>query len=682
MAWAASELLGSELCGLVHPDERTLVESANAQAAKEQVGTAAEVRLRDRSGRWIWSECRFREVFAEHGESCRRTEVVVREITQKYLDRATLTMLSEIRELVADARDVDHAWERGLDRVARLGGFSLAIVWERAGEALESTTRWRALSLAPDLEAVDSLRLTELHSPVVAAWKRGTPTWVRSVADEYSTQRARAAVRIGLRAALIVPVGSVGEVSAVVELLVSDPDVSESVIKVAGTATTHLGEAIARKKVESDLAQAESELRLSFEGAALGMALVAPDGTFLRVNAALCRLLGRDAHELSSLDFQSITHPSDLAADVANCEAVLRGEVNGYEMEKRYLRGDGSVVCVLLSVSLVRDQSGKPLYFVAQAQDLSDRKVAERQLQQSEALFRAAFDGSAVGMAIVELTGHRPGRLVRANDAMADMARTSPEKLRGTSIVSVFASSERSDLNRALRQLASPDARAHHSEHRLDGDAERWARFSAAPVDHVDHDATRYVVVQLDDVTDRRLAQARLSHVALHDPLTGLPNRSLLFERIHQAQLRSERSENHIGVLFLDLDHFKRVNDAMGHGAGDQLLETIARRLEEALRPADTAARLGGDEFVLVCEDLPSNIEEAHAHVEGLTRRLHRIVGEPIDLDGTPGRVELSIGYVITRGSANTVQALLARADSAMYDAKELGGARSETLPV
>jgi len=174
------------------------------------------------------------------------------------------------------------------------------------------------------------------------------------------------------------------------------------------------------------------------------------------------------------------------------------------------------------------------------------------------------------------------------------------------------------------------------------------------------------------DVTEQHALHERLALEALHDPLTGLANRRLLFDRLDLAQARCSRAGTSLGIAFLDLDDFKGVNDTYGHDAGDQVLVTIAERLRAHVRGTDTLARFGGDEFMVVCEDVGT--EQAVVEVAG---RLTRAVAEPIDVDGAALTLTASVGVATAQDMSLGLEELLRRADIAMYRAKAAGGNRS-----
>ena len=176
-------------------------------------------------------------------------------------------------------------------------------------------------------------------------------------------------------------------------------------------------------------------------------------------------------------------------------------------------------------------------------------------------------------------------------------------------------------------------------------------------------------IVCVHDVTARKELQRQLQRASLHDPLTDLPNRRLLADRLEHALVRAEADASMVAVLFIDLDGFKAVNDAHGHDAGDQLLVQTAARLRGCLRAGDTLARLGGDEFVLLLEDVTD--------ADQPTRTVQRVVAtlaQPFDLGGTPVRISASIGVALS--ATGSQRSLLHAADSAMYEAKATGRGR------
>jgi diguanylate cyclase (GGDEF)-like protein/PAS domain S-box-containing protein len=197
-----------------------------------------------------------------------------------------------------------------------------------------------------------------------------------------------------------------------------------------------------------------------------------------------------------------------------------------------------------------------------------------------------------------------------------------------------------------------------------------WTEHRVVPLRDADGNVTAVSGIARD-VTALKVKEAYLSHRALHDPLTGLPNRVLLLDRLESALARIRRHQGVLAVCYLDLDRFKTVNDNLGHDVGDRLLQAVSRRLQETLRPSDSVARLGGDEFAAVLPDL-NGPEEAHQVAE----RLLAAVAEPVDLGEGELVTTVSIGIATADDGEASAGELLRRADFAMYSAKDRGRAQ------
>jgi diguanylate cyclase (GGDEF)-like protein/PAS domain S-box-containing protein len=290
-----------------------------------------------------------------------------------------------------------------------------------------------------------------------------------------------------------------------------------------------------------DSKESHQRFESALEYAAIGMALISPEGRWLKVNSALCEILGYKVEEFISKTFQDLTHPEDQDVDIEHLERMLIGEIHSYQVEKRFLHKKGYVVWVLQSISLVRDGGGAAFRFILLIQDITERKLLER----------------------------------------------------------------------------------------------------------------------------------RLTHLAYHDPLTGLSNRSLFREHLEGALVKAERKGEHLALLYLDLDGFKSVNDTFGHETGDRLLVAVARRLEATLRLGEeTIARFGGDEFCVLLED----IADTDAAVS-VARRMKSALRKHFAInDHLISSVNVSIGIAVKAPKERkTARQLLREADTAMYRAKKSG---------
>jgi len=602
---------------------------------------------------------------------------------------------------------------------------------------------------------------------------------------------------------------------------------------------------VEQRRARLALTASEKELRATFEQAAIGIAQVAPDGTWLKVNKKLCSILGYSEAELLQKTFQELTHPDDLQSDLAQVQAVLSGKIDQYSMEKRYFHKSGATVWANLTVGLVRQPDGTPGYFVSMVEDISSKR---RQAQKLASLLQISYElagnidlqkvlqtatarmtelsglsssaiyllqGAAhltlqattpplppdfpphlrvlplsdhphIAQAIVtrqsvlladtagallteaeaEVTRRRGLRTILYLPLLADsevlgvlivastdqaaslpeselelcltlanmvavavqnakifqslqqrgeelknkvtalqLAEASVRKLSlaveqsPSSIVItdlqaniVYANATFSQITGyELGDVLSQNPRILHSgktpqatyddmwAHLTRG--QRWegefinrrkdgseyielARLSPVRDEH--GVVTNYLAIK-DDITAKKQAEARIEHLAHFDQLTGLPNRVLLHDHFRFALSLAQRKHESLAVMFLDLDHFKVINDTLGHNIGDQLLMEVGRRLKAVLREEDTVSRQGGDEFILVLPGLDAN------GATKVARKLMEVVSQPFqhethELVATP-----SIGIALFPNDGKDLETLAKNADAAMYQAKHAG---------
>lgn len=312
-------------------------------------------------------------------------------------------------------------------------------------------------------------------------------------------------------------------------------------------------------------------------------------------------------------------------------------------------------------------------------QDISDRKRAEEALRLSRARMERVLASSSDGIAIFD----RKGTVATINAAAARICGLAADSLTGRNCDDLPWAMRYPDGTRISTET-SPICRALRSGHpitdcdvlftRPDG-SEVLCVVDATPL-HDDAMAPDGAVVVMRDVTARRRMEAQLERLALHDVLTGLPNRRLFEYRAKHALVAARRSGASVGVLFIDLDDFKPVNDRFGHVAGDAALTEIARRLSRCVRAGDTIARIGGDEFAILLHEVVS--DDAIPEVQ---RRIRTVMNAPLVINGQEMIVSASVGSSLTAGGDDHLDSLLQQADTAMYSAKRSRETVSRATP-
>jgi diguanylate cyclase (GGDEF)-like protein/PAS domain S-box-containing protein len=328
-------------------------------------------------------------------------------------------------------------------------------------------------------------------------------------------------------------------------------------------------------------------------------------------------------------------------------------------------RRDGSIFPVLATQTPMFDERGELKALIGVSTDISERKRAEKAAEDRSAIVESTPDGVlTIGLdgtiltwnrGAEELYGYGPEEIIGKNMSLLD-TDVGEERLSAMTMIGVGETVRDFEIVRRRR-----DGSLVH------------VSLTGSPI--YGDDGTVVGVASIGrDITDRKRLEQELSRQAVHDSLTGLPNRALLADRLTQALAGASRRDAPVSVLFLDLDQFKTINDANGHLVGDELLVEVAARLGTAIRPSDTLARFGGDEFVVVCED--AGVDEA----QYVADRLAAALKDPIKVGGNLQYVSASIGIAVSPPLEADPNALLRYADTAMYDAKARGRARSRVF--
>jgi diguanylate cyclase (GGDEF)-like protein/PAS domain S-box-containing protein len=299
-----------------------------------------------------------------------------------------------------------------------------------------------------------------------------------------------------------------------------------------------------------------------------------------------------------------------------------------------------------------------------------DRTLAEQARGRSEQRFRALIENSSDLVSVLDATG----RILYASPSTARVLGFPAEQLVGKELDHLVHSEDRAHARSLVKELLKEEGRSMTGEVRLRDGSGQWRWLGVTARNLLGEPAVEGLVFNYRDTTAQKRAEAQLHHDALHDALTGLPNRALLVERLERSVTRSHRHPGRrFAVLFLDLDGFKIVNDSLGHETGDRLLVELAPRIEGCLRTSDTCARLGGDEFVVLLDE----IADVGGAVD-VAERIQHQVGLPFSIGGREVTLSASIGIVVGEAGYRRADDILRDADIAMYRAKARGRARHE----
>jgi len=413
-------------------------------------------------------------------------------------------------------------------------------------------------------------------------------------------------------------------------------------------------------------------LETILELAPVGIGLVDPQGRTSMTNGALHRMLGYTDEEFATMPWSEFTHPDDIEPNAVLSRKLAAGEIDHFDMEKRFLRRGGGYLWTALTVSLVRDANGEPDFEIGMTLDITERKRLESDLRAAEERYRLLVERVPAVVYVAE-----PGPDGRWHYVSPQIER----------MLGFTAQEWMADPGLWLRQLDPADRDSAVADkqymilagtevetrsdtyriHRKDGTAV-WVRDDAMVLYDQDGNPTFQGV--LVDVSQEKELEERLGYQAFHDPLTGLPNRRLFLDRVDHALAGRAWPGRSSVVLFIDLDDFKVVNDSFGHASGDDVIIAAARRIKTCARAGDTAVRLGGDEFALLLEN--ATVEQATTLASRILVALHNA---PVEFSGHGVVIGASIG-IAAAGDGESTETLLRSADLAMYQAKLQGRGR------
>jgi diguanylate cyclase (GGDEF)-like protein/PAS domain S-box-containing protein len=425
--------------------------------------------------------------------------------------------------------------------------------------------------------------------------------------------------------------------------------------------------------------------------------VVDAEGRFLAVSAAGERIFGYPPREMIGRPMIDFVCPEDRARTLEAVDDILAGQLKPL-FENRYVHKDGRLVHIMWSARWSEADRVR----IAVARDVSERKHAELMQAALYAISEAAHETPDL-LALFRRLHDIVGTLLSATGFLVALYDRNQDRLsfpyhadpydpapvpQGLDSATLSAQVIRS----AAPLLVSREASSVPAEHPEADAGSRCLDWLGVPLvtqkgiigvlavkSHVAHrryaakdtELLQFVSAQIAAAIERKQMESWLQHIARHDPLTDLPNRELVHDRLQTALARARREQTRLSLLYLDLDLFKQVNDGHGHAAGDLLLQEVARRLTRCVRESDTVARMGGDEFMVLL-----NATQLPEHAAAIAEKIRHAVGQPFDVAGRRLCVSLSIGIAVYPEHGDDYRQLIRQADEAMYGAKKAGGNR------
>ena len=420
-----------------------------------------------------------------------------------------------------------------------------------------------------------------------------------------------------------------------------------------------------RRQAEQALCASERKYRALIENATEAITILDVErGCLIEANRhaeQLFRMTREELLRIGPADFSPEVQPDGRSSETAAREYIQKavdGETPVFEWMHKKANGQ-EFPC---EIRLIRLPDSSRVLVRGIVIDISERMAAQQALRESERYNRTLFEKSPIGLALCGMNGE----FVDVNQVYASILGRTIEETRSLTYMDVTPDKYAHEDNAQVAKLDKTGSYGPYEKEFIHKDGHLVPVRLYARI--IEKDGKNYIWSSVEDITAYKQMRERLDHMAFHDALTDLPNRELLHDRLSHAISLALRNSSGIGVLFLDIDRFKTINDSMGHTAGDHLLKLAAQRLRDTVREADTIARFGGDEFVVIVEQIYDQHE-----LEGLAKKIIECMREPFYMGSRALYATASIGISLCCQDGSDVDALIAQADSAMYDAKESG---------
>lgn len=421
--------------------------------------------------------------------------------------------------------------------------------------------------------------------------------------------------------------------------------------------------------LHNNLTVSEHHFRSVFNQTGVGLYLAnGLTGQFIETNKCYQEMLGYSALELASRNLLDLTYPEDLSHQQLVIQQLCSGKTTEYNLQKRYIRKDGSVLWVDITCTALWKAGEDPTAHISVVQDINDKKLAEIALKESEQRWSFALDGTNQGVWDLNVVSNQ----IFLSPRCKEMLGYSEEQI-STNMsewVKLIHPDDIPCLFSARMQALDGEVKSFENEHRkLTSDGTwKWIHVKGMVVERDANNAPMRVIGTYTDISERKKIEADVLRLAHYDTITGLPNRTLFIDRLNQEVKKSKRSGKSFALLVLDLDRFKEVNDSYGHQKGDLLIKEIGTRLSSCVRESDTVSRLGGDEFTIILSEF-NQVND----IDHLVLKILDSISASCLLDGDIIYVTASVGIALFPDNTIDSDELLKHADMAMYSAKNNG---------
>lgn len=417
----------------------------------------------------------------------------------------------------------------------------------------------------------------------------------------------------------------------------------------------------ARKQKALFLQEQQKKLKIYFELPLIGMAVVSADKNWLDINQKLCDILGYEHHKLMQTNFFDLISEDYKASVAESLELLIENRLDSLDLDIEMLHKNGTKLFTRLIVRCPQNTQESESCFVIMIEDTTVRKKAEQKLHLANKVIESSSEA-------ILITDHA-NKIIRVNPAFTQLTGYQEDEVIGQTPKFLNSSRHSKRFYQALWRnlLEKGHWQGEIWDRRKDGSIyPKWMNISTIS-DSKEDGVGKYVAL-CSDISEQKKTENKIRYMVYHDALTGLANRSLFEERLTRAINDAELDHNKIAVMLLDLDHFNKINDSMGHYIGDQLLIEVSKRLKSVFRNTDLISRFGGDEFVIMLDKVSER-----EHIKSLAQKVLEVFEKPLHVLDYTMHITPSIGITLFPEDGVNHQTLIQNVDTAMFSSKKDG---------